>query len=97
MTTEFTRLNSEIITPLMKSKGFKKVGKYEYGATFDKAVYRSREKELQVIYTVHPYDYPYHGINIEERVGGEVIQKKNCSFESMGSDSNTATCQKNYC
>ena len=66
----------------MKSKGFKKVGKYDYGTTFDKAIYKCQEKELQVIFTVHPYDYPYHGINIEERVGGEVIQKKYYSFET---------------
>jgi hypothetical protein len=57
------------------------VGKYDYGSTFDKAVYKGQDKEFQVIFTVHPYDYPYHGINIEERMGGEVIQKKYYSFE----------------
>jgi hypothetical protein len=66
----------------MKAKGFKKVGKYDYGATFDKAVYKDHERELRVIYSIHPSDYPYHGINIEARVAGEIIQKKDYSFES---------------
>ena len=66
----------------MKSKGFRKVGKYEYGTTFDRAVYKRQEQELQVIYTVHPYDYPNHGINTEIRIDGEVKQSRYYSFET---------------
>jgi len=82
MTTEFTKLNSKIITPLMKSKGYKKIGKYDYGATFDQAVYKTQEKELKIIYTTHPYDYPYHGINVEMHVGKKEEFNKHYSFES---------------
>lgn len=71
MTTEFTNLNHSIITPIMKAKGFRKVGKYDYGATFDKAVYRSSSKECQVIFSVHPYDYPLLGIRYEEMLEGK--------------------------
>ena len=82
MTTEFTKLNNSIITPIMKSKGYKKIGKYDYGATFDKAVYKTQNKELQVIYSTHPYDYPQHGISVEVSSGGKVEFTKHYSFES---------------
>ncbi len=66
----------------MKAKGFKKFGKYEYGATFDKALYRSGDRELEIIYTVHPCDYPYHGISAEEKINGRVVDKNFYSLES---------------
>ena len=84
MTTEFTRLNHAMITPLMKAKGYRKVGRYCYGGTFDKAVYKRQERMLQVIFTVHPYDYPYHGIHVEEHIGDELVKKKHYSFENGG-------------
>ncbi len=65
----------------MKARGFRKIGKYDYGATFDKAFYKSPEKECQVIYSVHPYDYPLHGIRFEEISNGEKIFEKQYLFE----------------
>lgn len=64
MKTEFTKLNHSIITPLLKSKGYKKIGPYSYGATFDKAVYKKQNLELNIIYSVHPYDYPELGVRL---------------------------------
>ena len=66
----------------MKSKGYKKIGKYDYGATFDTAVYKTENKELKITYTVHPYDYPYHGINVEMFSDRKEIFKKHYSLES---------------
>ena len=81
MTTEFTRLNNLIITPIMKAKGFRKIGKYDYGATFDRAIYKSSEKDCRIIYSVHPYDYPLHGIRFEEMSNGKIIFEKQYLFE----------------
>jgi hypothetical protein len=81
MSTEFTRLNNSIITPIMKAKGFRKIGKYDYGATFDKALYKSSEKECQVLFSVHPYDYPFHGIRFEELLNGKKVLEKQYLFE----------------
>ena len=81
MTTDFTKLNNSIITPIMKTKGFRKIGKYNYGATFDRAVYKSSEKECRVIYSVHPYDYPIHGIRFEEISNGIKTFEKQYLFE----------------
>ena len=86
MSTEFTRLNNSIITPIMKAKGFRKIGKYDYGATFDKALYKSPEKECQVIFSVHPYDYPLHGIRFEEISNGKTIFEKQYLFEDGDMD-----------
>ncbi|MGH1365614.1 MAG: hypothetical protein ACRBF0_18775 [Calditrichia bacterium] len=81
MSTEFTKLNNSIITPIMKAKGFRKIGKYHYGATFDKAFYKSPEKECQIIYSVHPSDYPILGIRFEEISNGKVVFKKQYLLE----------------
>ena len=62
MGTEFTKLNHTIITPIMKSKGFRKIGKYDYGTTYEKAVYESSQNTCNVIFTAHPYVYPANGI-----------------------------------
>ena len=65
----------------MKAKGFRKIGKYDYGATFDKAVYKSLAKEYQVIFSVHPYDYPLHGIRFEQLSNGKKVLEKQYLFE----------------
>lgn len=82
MSTEFTQLNSSIITPIMKSKGFRKVGRYDYGSTFDKAVYQREDLEVNVIFSSHPYDYPYHGIEIKVISNGNIIDQKHYSFKN---------------
>jgi len=81
MSTEFTKLNHAVITPIMRSKGFRKIGKYDYGATFDRALYKSSEKECQVIFSVHPYDYPFHGIRFEKISDGHKVFEKQYLFE----------------
>lgn len=82
MTTEFAKLNNSIITPLMKSKGYKKIGKYDYGSTFDQAVYETSNRSLKVIFSVHPYDYPYHGITVEACSDGKVVLEKHYSLDA---------------
>lgn len=64
MTTEFTKLNHAIVTPILKSKGYRKIGPYEYGATFDHAVYKKQTKEISIVFSVHHYDYPDIGVTL---------------------------------
>ena len=65
----------------MKARGFCKIGKYGYGSTFDKAVYKSSNKECWVIFSVHPYDYPLHGIRFEQLSNGKKVVEKQYLFE----------------
>ena len=65
----------------MKSKGFRKVGKYDYGATFDKAMYKSSESECQEVFSTHPYDYPFHEFRFEKISQGRKVFEKQYSFE----------------
>ncbi len=88
MTTEFTRLNNSIITLIMKTLGFRKIGKYEYGATFDKAVYQRLETECHVTFSIHPSDYPLCGLHFEKRSPGKLTFEKqylleDCDLESL--------------
>ncbi len=82
MSTEFTQLNNSIITPIMKSKGFRKVGRYDYGSTFDKAIYQRDDLEVNIIFSIHPYDYPFHGIEIKVISNGNLIDQKHYSFDN---------------
>ncbi len=84
MVTEFTKLNHSIITPIMKSKGFQKIGRYEYGSTFDKAVYHRDNLEVYLFFSIHPYDYPYHGVEIKINSDGNQIQQKHYLIENSG-------------
>ena len=68
----------------MKTKGFRKMGRYDYGATFDKAIYKSDEVEVNIIYSIHPYDYPYHGIKIKVINKEKIIEEKLYSFSEGG-------------
>ena len=68
----------------MKSKGFRKVGKYDYGATFDKALYKSSENKCQVVFSTHPYDYPFLGIRFEKISQGRKVFEKQYLFEDGG-------------
>jgi hypothetical protein len=62
--TEFTKLNHSIITPIFKSKGYRKIGPYCYGGTFDEAVYKKNDITVKIYYSTHPYDYPETGVRI---------------------------------
>lgn len=65
----------------MKSKGFRKIGKYDYGTTYEKAVYESSQNTCNVIFTAHPYVYPANGIQFEKVSDGHKVLEKQYLFE----------------
>lgn len=65
----------------MKIRGYKKIGEFSYRATHDKAEYKSGERNLKVMYTLHPYDFPYLGLDVEEKCSGKKVFEKHYSIE----------------
>ena len=62
----------------MKTLGFRKIGKYEYGATNDKAVYQRLKTECHVTFYIHPSDYPLCGLHFEKQ-----YLLEDCDLESL--------------
>jgi len=65
--SEFSTLVTRYVTPLLRQWGFKKHGAFGRGALYDVADYRRGDLEVQLIFSLHPYDYPLIGIRLEMR------------------------------
>jgi hypothetical protein len=68
--SEFSSLTTKLITPLLKRRGLKKTGPFSRGATHDSALYRKDGVEVELTYSIHPYDYPEIGIRLVVRGKG---------------------------
>jgi hypothetical protein len=63
--SEFSKLVTEHVTPLLKQRGFRKVGTFCRGVTFDNAVYRRGDAEVRVYYQFDIHDYPDLGLRLQ--------------------------------
>ena len=71
--SEFSTLTTKLITPLLRQKGFRKLGAFDRGATHDFALYARGDTQVRLTYSFHPYDYPDHGIHLEVRASGGTL------------------------
>jgi hypothetical protein len=71
--SEFSKLTTKLVTPLLKQRGFKKHGTFDRGSLSDSALYRRGDLELQLTYAFHPYDYPEVGIRMQVRDANGMI------------------------
>lgn len=63
--SEFSKLTTKLVTPLLKQHGFKKHGPFDRSALHDFALYRKDKLEVKLTFSLHPYDYSEHGIKLE--------------------------------
>ena len=71
--SEFSSLTTKLVTPLLKSRGYKKSGVFNRSPTHDSAVYRRENTELILTLQFHPYDYPEIGIRFQIRTDGKIL------------------------
>jgi hypothetical protein len=71
--SEFTKLTTQLVTPILKRRGFKKHGAFDGSPSHDSAVYRNGDTEVCLTYAFHPYDYPDVGIRLCVRRSGTTL------------------------
>lgn len=71
--SEFSKLTTKLVTPLLKQMSFKKHGTFSRSPTHDQSVYRRGDLELQLTFAFHPYDYPEIGIRMQVRDANGVL------------------------
>lgn len=71
--SEFAKLTTKLVTPILKRRGFKKYGAFENSPTHDSAIYRNGDTEIRLTYAFHPYDYPDIGIRLNIHRSGTTL------------------------
>ena len=74
--TNFTSFNSSIVSPVLKSHGFRVDEDYTYGVRFDYIVYKSGEKKFAVYFKLNKYDYDLVAVKIELSIKGVIVVEK---------------------
>lgn len=73
--SEFSKLTTDLVTPLLDRHGFKKLGRFGGSATSDFAIYRRGDLEVRVVLAFHPYDHPNIGIQLRVQQGDRVLHE----------------------
>jgi hypothetical protein len=65
--SEFSSWTTKLVTPLLRQRGFKKLGAFNRSSTHDLALYRRGDLQFQLTFAFHTYDYPDVGIWLQVR------------------------------
>ena len=82
--TVFTTQVTKLLTPRLKSLGFKKIGTFDRSPTHDAATYVRGKSEVKITLQLHPYDYPDHGIQIHVMSDSKIVVSRLYPIEQTG-------------
>ncbi|WP_435017360.1 hypothetical protein TA3x_004966 [Tundrisphaera sp. TA3] len=71
--SEFSRLTTMLVTPVLRHQGFIKHGAFDHSPTHDTACYHKGSLELSLTLAFHPYDYPEMGIRMQVRDADRIL------------------------
>ena len=74
--SEFSKQVTSLLTPTMKSLGFKKVGTFDRSALSDSATYERERSIVKVILQLHPYDYPDVGMRLQISSDSQILMDR---------------------